>query len=138
MFLLPFVESKKDEETGLCKWTFEALFDTIAFQIVLSIIHGQTRLVPERVSVRLLAEVSAVVDDLQCRDAVWFFAKKWLRDLDGELPGEVSPELFDWIFIASIFQWPIIHKATTRVAIRTMISPVGDIRPPVAATIIGM
>ncbi|KAM3555235.1 hypothetical protein ARSEF4850_006099 [Beauveria asiatica] len=120
MFLHPFAESNKDEVTGLFKWTFEALFDTEAFRIVLSVIHGQSKLVPERVSVRLLADISAVVEDLQCRDAVWFYAKVWLRYLGEELPAEVSPDLFDWIFISSVFDEPSIFTATTQTAIQTI------------------
>ncbi|KGQ06693.1 hypothetical protein BBAD15_g7991 [Beauveria bassiana D1-5] len=117
MFLHPFAESNKDEVTGLFKWTFEALFDAEAFRIVLSVIHGQSKDVPERVSVRLLAEISAVVEDLQCRDAVWFYAKVWFRYLGEELPAEVSPDLFDWIFISSVFDEPSIFTATTQTAI---------------------
>ncbi|TQW01426.1 het-d [Cordyceps javanica] len=137
MFLHPFAESNKDEVTGLFKWTFEALFDVEAFRIVLSVIHGQSKIVPERVSVRLLAEISAVVEDLQCRDAVWFYAKVWLRYLGEELPAEVSPDLFDWIFISSVFDEPSIFTATTQTAIRTSIDAMGDYLPPIAPRIIG-
>lgn len=40
----------------------------------MKIIHGKTREVPNSITVEMLAEVSAVVDDLGCHDAVSFFA----------------------------------------------------------------
>lgn len=40
----------------------------------MKIIHGKTYEVPNAVTVEMLVEVSAVVDDLGCYNAFWFFA----------------------------------------------------------------
>ncbi|CAF3560736.1 hypothetical protein FGSG_08001 [Fusarium graminearum PH-1] len=42
MFLSNFKEASKEED-GLHHWTFEALFQPTAFEIVLNFIHGKTR-----------------------------------------------------------------------------------------------
>lgn len=69
------------ETDGLHHWKFEAMFDPEAFEIVMKIIHGKTRDIPRTVKLELLAGISAVVDDLECHDALWFFAKGWLLNL---------------------------------------------------------
>lgn len=138
MFSLPFAESKKDETSGLRKWVFEAVSDAKAFQVVLSIIHGRTEATPEKVFLLLLAEISAVVDDLQCRDAVHFFADLWITELwQVELADTKVSNRFDWILISSIFEEDAVFEYMTDAAIRTLKGPVGDNIPPIAPSIIG-
>lgn len=136
MFAHGFSESVPGDD-GLCKWTLDGLFDVEAFRIVLLIIHGQTQDVPKRISLRLLSEISAVVDDLKCRDALWFFAKTWLRDRRLRLPKDVSRELFDWIFVASVFDESSIFSTTTCIAIRKTTGPVEDYDLPIIPRVIG-
>ncbi|CEJ95229.1 hypothetical protein VHEMI10723 [[Torrubiella] hemipterigena] len=131
MFQLGFSESEQDESTGYRKWTFDAIFDIEAFKTVLFIIHGRTKSVPEHITLQMLAEISAVVDDLQCADAVWFCAKKWLRELDTSPMEDLSKELFEWIFIASVFHESEIFERATHTAVLNTTGSIDDYGLPI-------
>ncbi|QPC69266.1 hypothetical protein HYE68_000018 [Fusarium pseudograminearum] len=77
MFSSNFKEASKEED-GLHHWTFEALFQPAAFEIVLKFIHGKTRDVPQDLSLDLLADIASIVDDLECHDALSFPGRNWL------------------------------------------------------------
>lgn len=125
------------EEDGLFHWNFEPIFDSRAFEIVMQTIHGQTRHVPETVNVDLLAQIAAIVDDLECQNSVWFFAKRWLSQTQSPDPQEMSEDLVRWILISSVFGESEIFKKMTNRAIRysTYIMPTFD--HPIQSKILG-
>lgn len=77
----PYLESVPKAD-GLRHWKFEPIFDPEAFKIVIRIIHTQFNNVPDKVSLEMLSNIAVVVDDLNCRDSVAYFAKLWLQELD--------------------------------------------------------
>ena len=66
------------EADGLHHWNFGDVFDAEAFELVLKIIHGKTRGIPQDVELDLLAGIASIVGDLECYDALSFFSQKWL------------------------------------------------------------
>ncbi|KAL6890808.1 hypothetical protein GGI43DRAFT_414851 [Trichoderma evansii] len=105
------------EEDGLFHWNFEPIFDAKAFEIVMKIIHGQTRDVPVTVNVCMLSQITAIVDDLECQNSVWFFAKGWLSQIKGQIPRGMSEDLMRWILISFVFEESEIFKTVTGIAI---------------------
>ncbi|CAH0035794.1 unnamed protein product [Clonostachys rhizophaga] len=75
LFLGPWKETESRGTDGLYHWLFEPFFTPEAFEIVLNIIHGHTKGVSDQIGLATLADIAAVVDDLQCEDAVWFIVK---------------------------------------------------------------
>ncbi|PON23706.1 hypothetical protein TGAM01_v207353 [Trichoderma gamsii] len=105
------------EEDGLFHWNFEPIFDSKAFEIVMQIIHGQTRHVPEKVNVELLAQIAALVDDLECLDSIWFFAKRWLSHIKNAYAFGPFGDLPKWILISFVFEESEIFKNVTHTII---------------------
>uniref|UniRef100_A0A4E9EDV3 BTB domain-containing protein n=1 Tax=Gibberella zeae TaxID=5518 RepID=A0A4E9EDV3_GIBZA len=95
MFSSNFKEASKEED-GLHHWTFEALFQPTAFEIVLNFIHGKTQ-----VSLDLLADIVSIVDDLECHDALSFPGRNWL----------LKCPAFCLLLIANKSTYQIIHAS---------------------------
>jgi hypothetical protein len=106
------------KEDGLFHWNFEPMFDPKAFEIVTQIIHGQTRNVPEKLDVKSFAQIAAIVDDLECQDSIWFFAKRWLSQIQNTYRNEMSEDLARWILISFVFEEAETFKKVTHIAMR--------------------
>ncbi|KAL6821708.1 hypothetical protein J3E69DRAFT_382206 [Trichoderma sp. SZMC 28015] len=105
-------------DDGLFHWNFEPIFDTKAFEIVMRIIHGQTRDISRKISLTLLAQIAVIVDDLECHNAVWFFAKGWISQIKDPIPCEICEDLMRWILISFVFEQPKLFTEATATAIR--------------------
>jgi hypothetical protein len=117
MFDSGFKEATPEEADGLYHWKFDAIFDPTAFDIVLKIIHGKNRDIPRAVDVQVLAGISAVVDDLECHDVLWFFAKGWLEVLSRVNELKTQKDVAQRILISFVFHDPVIFEASTKTAI---------------------
>ncbi|KAL9565167.1 hypothetical protein ACKAV7_010812 [Fusarium commune] len=80
IFSSNFKEASKEAD-GFHHWEFEGIFDVKAFELVLKIIHGKTREIPQAMELDLLAGIASIVDDLECHDALYFFSQRWLVSL---------------------------------------------------------
>ncbi|GKU12243.1 unnamed protein product [Fusarium langsethiae] len=69
VFSSNFKESSKQND-GLYHWNFGSAFNPEAFQIVLNVIHGKSRAVPQNLGPDILADIASIVDDLECSDIV--------------------------------------------------------------------
>lgn len=125
------------EKDGLFHWNFEPIFGLKAFEIVMHIIHGQTRHVPEKVNIDLLAQIAAIVDDLECQNSIWFFAKRWLSQIESPNFQGMSKDLMRWILISFVFEESDIFKQTTNGAIRYSTSKLPTFDLPIRSKIIG-
>ncbi|KAF4423140.1 hypothetical protein F53441_14275 [Fusarium austroafricanum] len=79
LFSTNFKEASREADR-LYQWNFGGIFDAEAFELVLKIIHGKTRGIPQDVELDLLAGIASIVDDLECYDALSFFSQKWLLE----------------------------------------------------------
>ncbi|EHK18532.1 uncharacterized protein TRIVIDRAFT_47629, partial [Trichoderma virens Gv29-8] len=113
----PFKESTPHESDGLLHWELEPLFDPIAFEIVMRIIHAQNDNLPEEVTIDLLANIAAIVDDLQCRRSVRIFASWWARKLAIQPPSEINIDLARSILISSVFGLQELFESSTLQAV---------------------
>ncbi|KAF3074411.1 hypothetical protein CFAM422_003437, partial [Trichoderma lentiforme] len=113
----PFKEATPGDD-GLFHWKFEPIFDIKAFEIVMKIIHGQTRGISRKISLSLLAQIAVIVDDLECHNAVWFFAKGWISQIKDPIPCEICEDLMRWILISFVFEQPKLFTEATATVIR--------------------
>lgn len=137
MFSGDYKESKPGTD-GLRHWRLRPFFDPEAFTTVMEIVHGHTREIPDQVSLCMLTAIATVVDDLQCRDAVWFFAKIWIRKLQATVPEQICDDLPRWILVAFVFSEPEIFLSVTRVAILHSRDALSTGGLPIYPRIIGM
>lgn len=113
MFGGNYIEAQPDE-FGLRRWKFEPVFDPDAFEVVMNAIHGHTHKLPRAVSVEMLVAISAIVDDLDCAQSLWFFAKTWISQFS---PNYYNGTAADWILISFVFDEPSLFKSKTEMAI---------------------
>lgn len=125
------------EEDGRFHWNIEPIFDPRAFQIVMQIIHGQTRDVPVTVDVGLLAQITTIVDDLECQNSVWFFAKGWLSQIRGKVPYGMCEDLMRWILISFVFEESALFKTVTGTALRYSTNIMHTFQLPIRSKILG-
>ncbi|KAH6977812.1 hypothetical protein EDB82DRAFT_462767 [Fusarium venenatum] len=117
MFDSDFKEATLEKADGLYHWKFDAIFDPTAFEIVLKIIHGKNRDIPQAVDVQLLVGIPVVVDDLECHDVLWFFAKRWLAVLSQVNMLKTQKDVAQRILISFVFHDPVMFEASTKTAI---------------------
>ncbi|RSL92318.1 hypothetical protein CEP52_013876 [Fusarium oligoseptatum] len=113
MFGGNFAEAQPDEH-GFRRWTFEPVFDPAAFEVVMNAIHGHTHKLPRTVSLNMLVSVSVIVDDLDCAQSLWFFAKTWIHNISQNYYVGTTA---DWILISYVFDEPSLFKSNTESAI---------------------
>lgn len=138
MFKGDYQESKPSEIDGLYRWTIDPMFDPEAFKMVMKIIHLRTHELPENVTLEMMANIAAVVDDLQCHEAVSFFTKIWISRLPQPLPSAICDDLIRWVLIASVFRTRERYKSATRVAILHSTGPIPTLGLPIYPDIVGM
>ncbi|KAF5608657.1 hypothetical protein FPANT_417 [Fusarium pseudoanthophilum] len=105
LFSSAFKEASKQDD-GLYHWNFGDVFDVQAFEVVLKIIHGKARGVPQKIELDLLSKIASIVDDLECYDAFSFCAERWLmifHALFYELPERMDKTLAQHILVSFVF-----------------------------------
>ncbi|KAI1179151.1 hypothetical protein F4777DRAFT_534542 [Nemania sp. FL0916] len=112
----PWREANEIHSDGLLHWTFDG-FDVDAISIILRIIHGLNRQVRRTIDLGMLAQVSRVVDYLDCHEAIELYASIWVAYLNGLPLTSLHADWDSWISITGVFRNPEIFKKWTRVAI---------------------
>ncbi|UPL04160.1 hypothetical protein LCI18_015094 [Fusarium solani-melongenae] len=113
MFGGNYTEAQPDAD-GLRRWTFEPIFDPAAFEIVMNAIHGYTQKMPRTVTLESFAKISAIVDDLDCAQSLWFFAKTWLAGLDKYM---LCDTFRWWMLVSFVLDEPDTFRRATYFAI---------------------
>ncbi|KAF5711121.1 hypothetical protein FMUND_9125 [Fusarium mundagurra] len=101
----PFSEGIRNKdnlfEVKAFEWNAEALV------ILLDIIHGHHRSLPQKVELDVFIEIAMLCDYYQCEEIVETFAKQWYtafeEDKEEDKPYEEEATM-NWIFIAWVFQ----------------------------------
>lgn len=124
-------------EDGLIHWDTEVV-DIEAFMVVMNIIHGRNRKVPQTIDLEMLAKISVVVDDLQCYEAVEVFSRVWIDKLKASIPAVFSRDLILWILISVVFYQLRIFRTCTRVAILQSMAPIPTLELPIRNRVVEM
>ncbi|WZH48484.1 uncharacterized protein QYS62_009659 [Fusarium acuminatum] len=138
IFSSSFKESTKEDD-GSHHWKFDETFDDRAFDLVLKIIHGKTREVPQSIDLDLLVTVAIVVDDLQCHEALNYYGRGWISSFYGyygaTLPKEMNKTLVQHIFVSFVFEHEGLFQQSTKAAIRFNNGTVPTFELPIRADI---
>ncbi|KAG6980322.1 hypothetical protein BFJ70_g16332 [Fusarium oxysporum] len=136
LFSSKFKEASREAD-GLYHWNFGGIFDSEAFELVLKIIHGKTRGIPQDVELDLLAGIASIVDDLECYDALSFFSQKWLLEYGWTytLPQSVNETLAQLILVSFVFGNAALFQSSTRIAIRCSSDALPTFELPIRADI---
>lgn len=93
-----------------------------ALLIVLNIIHGRNRDVPNRVSRHLMTEIAAITDYYQCHEAIelWYKDVWWDNNRNPWDPQNYGSDLIKRLFVAWVFyEKTVFRKLTRRIAIES-------------------
>ncbi|KAL3593313.1 hypothetical protein FPOAC2_07609 [Fusarium poae] len=137
VFSSKFRESSKLED-GLYHWNLGTAFDPEAFAIVLNVIHGKSRTVPQTLDLDLLAEVASIVDDLECSDAILIFGHRWLMPFGMfyTLPKTMDKTLAQLILVSSVLEDTKLFYSSTKLAIQHSSDTVPSFDLPIRLDII--
>lgn len=138
MFQGDYLEAQRSEDDRFYHWKIEPLFDPESLKIVLRILHAQTQDLPNSVTLEMMVSIAEIVDDLDCYGSVSFFANMWTSQLFRTLPSQISDELMQWIFIASVFRLDGVYRQATKVAIMQSTKRLDSLGLPIFPGIIGM
>ncbi|QGI71415.1 hypothetical protein CEK26_003755 [Fusarium fujikuroi] len=120
LFSSPFKEASKQDD-GLYHWNFGDVFDMEAFEVVLKIIHGKNRGVPQSTPLDLLSKIASIVDDLECYDALSFCAERWLSFADRLFytpPERMDKTLAQLILVSFVFTKRYLFQQCIQTAAR--------------------
>ncbi|RBR18145.1 uncharacterized protein FIESC28_06211 [Fusarium coffeatum] len=119
------------------KWTLDKDFPLEPLTIVLKIIHGKTRDIPETVTLDLLADIASIVYYLECHDALTFFGRNWLsRYSTINLLCFMDKTLAQLIHISSVFENASLFENVTRIAIKSSSQVVPTYNLPIQSDIL--
>ncbi|KAF4943109.1 hypothetical protein FSARC_15044, partial [Fusarium sarcochroum] len=139
IFSSSFKEASKQDD-GFHHWIFEAIFDAEAFELVLRIIHGKTREIPQVIELDVLAAIASITDDLQCHDALYYFSHRWMSSFHGvfgsRLPEAMNKTLAQFILISFVFEHVRLFQDSTKTAIRFSDGVIPTFELPIRADIL--
>jgi len=134
---ITFASRRAARELTEDKWTLDKDFDLEPLTIVLKIIHGKTRNIPETVTLNLLADIASIVDYLECHDAVTFFGRNWLsRYSTINLRCFRDKTLAQLIHTSFVFENASLFGNVTRIAIKSSSQVVPTYDLPIQADVL--
>ena len=137
MFTGQWEEVTKIHSDGLQHWDLGDNLDPDAFVIVMNIIHGRNRSVPQKVDLEMLAKICVIIDDLECHEATEMFSRVWLMAFGGKTPSTYCRDLILRIFVASVLREPDIFLITTRTAMLSSAQEIRSLGLPIRLDIVG-
>ncbi|KAL2823280.1 hypothetical protein BDW59DRAFT_148926 [Aspergillus cavernicola] len=114
----------------------EAKWEAIPFLLILRILHGQTRAIPRKISLKTLAQVAILLDYYECYEAVEVFTHMWIRALETKLPTTYNDDTLRWLFISWVFDERTIFKTITAVIQANCMGVVESIGLPIPGAIL--
>ncbi|CAG8114915.1 unnamed protein product [Penicillium salamii] len=106
--------------------------------LILNIIHGHVRAVPQKISFQTLVDVSLAADFFQCTDVVELFALRWIDGLKADLPSKWTPKIPEWIMISVLFRHEDTFAHVTKIAVENGTCPFKTHNLPIPENIKGM
>ncbi|RDW61014.1 hypothetical protein BP6252_12397 [Coleophoma cylindrospora] len=91
--------------------------DHTALTIMMNVIHGQTRKVPQKINFGVLIAIAILVDKYQMAGAVEFMAHVWMDKLK---PSKFKNDnsLLPWLFVSWVFRHDEYFRNTTMVLVK--------------------
>lgn len=106
--------------------------------IILNIIHGRTRRLPQKLSLPQLADIAVATDFFQCHEAIEIFADIWIQNLKSLVSPSFSENTKQWIMIAWVFNSNDILRQAETIAIQQGTGPFQTSNLPIPKSIKGV
>ncbi|KAH0551143.1 hypothetical protein GP486_007519 [Trichoglossum hirsutum] len=110
-------------------------WDHEAFLILMNVIHGRTRAVPQSISLELLAKIAVLVDYYKCEEVIRVFLEMWISQLKENLPETYSRDLILWICISWVFRLSKQFTIATNIALQQSRGPIQTLGLPIPARV---
>ncbi|KAK1244082.1 hypothetical protein MKX08_002220 [Trichoderma sp. CBMAI-0020] len=123
-------EAQPRHEISASEW------NTAAFLLLMNIIHGHHRQVPQQVDLETLAHFSILVDYYKCHEITEFFAHFWMEKLTSCLPRDHCPSSTIWIFVSWVFSNASIFEKMTELALKESQGPLETLFLPLPLAIL--
>lgn len=110
-----FREGNELQSTGCLELPIED-WEAMPFLILMMMIHGRTRAVPRKISLKRLSEMAVLVDYYECYEAVEVFSGMWIDALEQGRRLSLS-SIIDaqrWLFMSWVFQRSAIFQSSSR------------------------
>ncbi|KAJ5661175.1 uncharacterized protein N7484_000547 [Penicillium longicatenatum] len=112
-------------------WDIEALV------IVLRAIHGQHHLIPQKLTLEMLAKVAVIADYYECKNALYLLTDMWIKNMEETLSPAGSRDLILWLWIAWFFQLPTQFESSTSIAMSQSADCIDTLGLPIPDSVIG-
>ncbi|KAL5321940.1 hypothetical protein ACEPPN_009905 [Leptodophora sp. 'Broadleaf-Isolate-01'] len=119
-----FLEGNKLQSGGVVVIPFPD-DDPDIFKILLNIVHGRVRQVPEKVGIDDLTGLAILVDKYQMHEVVEFHVRMWMLALRKSLPTKLDSTLLAWISVCYVFRLSAEYRQVTRLAELESYGPLG-------------
>lgn len=78
-------------------------WDAYALVIVLDIIHGHHKAVPQTINLEMMGKVTTIIDYYDCREVTDVFTTSWIKLLASALPETYGKESTVWLYLAHAY-----------------------------------
>ncbi len=92
--------------------------DPTSLKILLDIVHGRVRAVPRQVTLKIMTELSVLVDKYQMLEVVELYVEVWMNTLKTSVPMFFTADLLAWLSISWVFGLADIFTQISRIAMR--------------------
>ena len=108
-----------------------------ALLILMNLIHGQLRKIPEKVDMDTLIEISLLVGKYELVESTGWFADRWLSELETERVEKDTTTMLSWIWVSFVFEKSSYFRSSTTIAIQNLDKEVkpDDTRLPIPEVI---
>lgn len=100
--------------------------DPEPFEVLMNVLHGRVRQVPEQINLQMLAKLSILVDKYQILEPLEIYLRLWMPELNKEFPEQLGPDMLTWLNIAWVFKFRIRFETLIRMAIKQSRSKIED------------
>ncbi|KAL0937532.1 uncharacterized protein CTRU02_207263 [Colletotrichum truncatum] len=110
--------------------------DVNALLLLMQIIHGKTKDVPNCVDLETLAKAAVLIDYYKCHETTGFFSTLWVKSLKSELPSDLNRELILWLMISVVFLQNDVFESITKTAVQRSDGPIPMLGLPIPQSVI--
>lgn len=119
-------------EISATEWNTEALL------LLMNVIHGHHKKVPQKISLETFAHLSVLVDYYKCLEITELFSRLWIGRYKSRLSTARGQTLVLWIFVSWSFSNAALFEQMTELAMKESQGLLETLDLPLPRIILGM